>query len=126
MVWLRSLALLVVLGGASWVHSPDSARAAEPFENQPLDLAGGFAVLHDMLTLAESYAYEHLDVDGRYHADSGEGASWGRMHLRFYPQGRTQADHAIEADTWIKSQDGSWSFQFQLKEASPTMPDLDL
>ena len=129
MILLRALMLLMVMSGQSaWAQHPDAAGAGERPETHQFDLAdlaSGFVALHQALSLAESYVKEHLDVDGHYHAGTEKDSGWGRMRFKFYPQGRSQPDGAIEADTWIKSQDGSWAFQFRLNEGSPTVPDLD-
>ncbi|GKS56856.1 hypothetical protein YTPLAS18_03830 [Nitrospira sp.] len=126
MVLFRVFVLVMVLAGqAAWAEDAGPAGSGAPSTAQAVDLARAFASLHQALTLAESYVAEHLDLDGRFHPGTENSASWGRMHFRFYPQGRSRPHDAIEADTWIKWQDREWSFQFRFNEVTPAVPDLD-
>lgn len=123
---IRICGLVAVLfGHVAWAQSAGPASPEEPSTPQAFDLATGFATLHQALSLAESYVTEHLDVDGGFHPGTEDSSSWGRMYFRFYPQGRSRPHDAIEADTWIKSKDGKWSFQFRFNEGPPADQTLE-
>ena len=116
-----ALAIMLTLFGSLpvWAQDPGTPPASESAKAERYALADGFAALHQILSFAESYLNEHLEVDGRYHLGKENDSSWGRMRFRLYPRGRSMPSESIAGDTWIKTQDGAWAFQFRLDEVPP-------
>ena len=126
MRFVSLVALLTLLScPVVWAEPAIPPGSAAPPSIQAFDFASGFAALHQALSLAESYVDEHLDLDGRYHPGTEDSPSWGRMHFKFYPQGRSRPQEGVEADTWITSKDGELSFQFRFNDVTPHVSDPD-
>ncbi len=116
----RRLPILVF----SLVVAATSVQAAESGSGNPpsdsgtyrFDLNSGLSALKGLLSMADLYLNEYFDVDGQVHPGTPEDKSWGKLHFKFYPKGRSHSEDGVDADTWFKSDNGEFSFHFKLKD----------
>lgn len=100
------------------------AQAAESGGGDPssdsgtyrFDLDSGLSALKGLLSMADLYLNEYFDLDGQIHPGTSQDNRWGKLHFKFYPEGRSRSENGIDADTWFKSEDGQFSFHFKFRD----------
>lgn len=107
-----------LMNAASSVQAAESGSGIPPSDSgtYQFDLQSGLSALKGLLSMADLYVNEYFDIDAQMHPGSPEAKSWGKLHFKFYPKGRSQSEEGVDADTWFKSDNGEWSFHFNLRD----------
>ncbi len=107
---------LILVGSPVQAAESDGGQPPSESGTYRFDLHSGLSALKGFLSMADLYVHEYFDIDAQMHPGSPEAKSWGKLHFKFYPKGRSHSEDGVDADTWFQSDDEEFSFHFKLRD----------